>query len=484
MNKRKPQYAETIGFIGRARELSQFSEVSETPGAKILVIYGRRRVGKTTLIHKAFAARNILKLEGLENKGSPKQRENILIQLSIAANNPSIAKLKLNTWTEVLLEVAKITEKGEWTLYFEEVQWIAAYKEDFVVHLKYVWDNYFSKNPKLILILCGSSPSFLINKVMHSKALHNRAQYEFPISELSLIEAEKLLGKDKSREEVLDAYLAVGGIPEYLKRLILKSSVYLSLCDQSFRPGGFFVDEAERIFVSSLAKNQNYLSIVEYIAKVRAATKKDILAALKLSSGGVTSNMFEDLLQCGFIGAYDSLQLGDSGRGSKYFIKDNYLQLYYRFIRPRLRAINNNDFKRNPTQALDQARYRQWLAYSFERLCLTLAVPLARLLGFESVQFSYGPYYLKKTAEQGAQIDLIYKRADRVYTVCEVKYASLPPGMNVIRACEQKIAALLPENASVQRVLISPNGAEASVVNSGYFHKIIKLNDIFAASEE
>lgn len=402
------------------------------------------------------------------------------MQLSVATNNPSIAKLKLKTWTEVLLEVAKVTSSGQWTLYFEEVQWIASYREDFVTHLKYVWDNYFSKNPELILILCGSSPSFLINKVMHSKALYNRSQYEFPISELSLNEASELIGKNSSKEEILDAYLAVGGIPEYLQRLKLKSSVYLSLCDQAFKPNGFFVDEAERIFVSSLAKNPDYLSIIEYIAKKGPKTKKEILLALKLSSGGVTSKMFQDLLQCGFIGAYDILDVGDSGRNSKYFISDSYLHFYYRFIKPKLRAIKNNDFKKNISNALDHNLYKQWLGYSFERFCIKRASLLSNLLGFSSVKFKYGPYYRRSSSEPGMQIDLMYKRADRVYTVCEIKYGMIPPGRDVIAECERKIAALLPEKSSIQRVLISPNSAEKSVLESGYFSKIVTLDDIFS----
>jgi AAA+ ATPase superfamily predicted ATPase len=478
------QHIDSIDFIGREAEIDSFHELAKSRGAKILVVYGRRRVGKTTLIHRAFAERNILKLEGLEKKGSAVQRDNILTQLSIAVNNPSIAKLKLRTWSEVLIEIAKITEKGIWTVYFEEVQWIAAYKEDLIIHLKYVWDNYFSKNPNLILILCGSSPSFLINKVMHSKALYNRSQYEFPISELSLAEAEKLIGKNRSREEVLDAYLAVGGIPDYLKRLTLKSSVYLSLCDQAFKPGGFFVDESERIFISSLAKNQHYLAIVEYLAKTKAATKGEILDALKLKSGGVTSSMFKDLIQCGFLGAYDNLSIGDTGRNSRYYLKDSYLQFYYRFIKPKLSGIRNGDFSHNAAKALDYNSYRQWLGYGFERLCLKLAFPLAQVLGFESVHFSCGPYYVKKTASgTGAQIDLLYKRADRVFTVCEIKYQGEPVGKNVINECEQKIVALLPKNATVQRVLISARGADASVVNSGYFNKIVTIDEIFAVGK-
>jgi hypothetical protein len=192
--------------------------------------------------------------------------------------------------------------------------------------------------------------------------------------------------------------------------------------------------------------------------------------------------MFKDLLQCGFIGAYDSLKMGDSGRNSKYYIKDNYLELYYRFIKPRVREILNGDFRTKTTQALDIASYRQWLGYSFERLCLKLAVPLAKILGFEAVKFSYGPCYSKKRGGAGAQIDLLYKRADKVYTVCEVKYMSEPPGIAVTSESERKISALLPAGASIQRVLISPNGADASVVNSGYFNKIVTLDEIFSVS--
>src|SRR3569832_422189 len=208
--------AKNVQFIGRASEIKTIERASNSHDASILVVYGRRRVGKTELIEHTLRQRGLIKLEGVENSDSKDQRYRVLYQLSKALNDKDITHMRFNTWMELFDFIAEKISKGKWTLYLEEVQWLADYKNEFISDLKYVWDNTLRRNPDLLLVLCGSSPSFMRNQVVHSKALYNRSMYEINLKEFSIHETHQFL-KNRSFREMMDAYLTIKNKPEYLK---------------------------------------------------------------------------------------------------------------------------------------------------------------------------------------------------------------------------------------------------------------------------
>ncbi len=289
--------------------------------------------------------------------------------------------------------------EGEWTLYFEEVQWLANYEDRFIDELKYAWDNIFKHKQGLVLILCGSSPSFIINNVLHSKALHNRSTFEIPLREFSLKETKQILQPRPDRE-VMDAHLTVGGIPEYLYWLQQDSSVFLSLCKNTFIPGSFFSEEYERIFVSSLADKAHYREIVEFLAKRRFATRDEILKHIGISSSGAVSDLLRDLTLCGFIDGYRPYHLGEQSTLKRYCITDSYLQFYYKFVHDKKRQIQNGDFEDDPVSAIKIDAYYQWLGYSFERFCRRHHRLIAKFLGFSGIRYRSGAYFSRASSAQ------------------------------------------------------------------------------------
>ncbi len=106
------------------------------------------------------------------------------------------------------------------------------------------------------------------------------------------------------------------------------------------------------------------------------------------------------------------------------------------------------------------------------------------MLGFGAVNFKAGAYFRRATdqAEQGFQIDLLFDRQDRVVTLCEIKYTRAAVGKKVIADIEKKIAYFPnPKNRVIEKVLISAQGADNTIVNSGYFDRIITLEELFVA---
>jgi hypothetical protein len=220
-------------FIGRTYELAQLAAVQKAGEAAMIVVYGRRRVGKTTLIEKAFGNRQLLKFEGVEGKPEAFQMAQFMATLRRHFPQSKIQQASPTTWTEVFELLADCVSKGKWTIYLEELQWTANYRSDLISEFKPIWDNRLRRNPSLITVLCGSSPSFFLSEVIRSRSLHNRSTLDLRLDEFPIVEAAEFLG-NPTLNTLFDAYLSVGGIPVYLQRLT-STSVYQSLCEQSFR---------------------------------------------------------------------------------------------------------------------------------------------------------------------------------------------------------------------------------------------------------
>jgi AAA+ ATPase superfamily predicted ATPase len=468
-------------FIGRQYELNKLSEISEKKESSIIVTYGRRRVGKTELLEQGFRNRNVLKFEGIEGLSQKEQLKHVMWQLSEYKGDPLLARVTISSWTEFFKIAADVVKKGVWTLYFEEVQWLAGYKAKFISELKYFWDNHFRHNNKLIVVICGSSPSFMINKVLHSKALYNRSTHEIALKEFSLSETAQFL-KKRSACEVMDAYLSVGGIPEYLKWVNTESSVFTSLCKNAFTADSFFSHEYKRIFTSSLATNRNYKKIIEFMSKQNHVDRNQILKHLKLKTGGTLTTLLTDLEVSGFINKYTPYNLKSNSRLARYSISDAYLQFYFKFIKPVEKQIDHGDYNHAPVSAISSDSHYKWLGFAFERMCRKNHRLFAKILGFESVKYKAGAFFNRfgNTEKPGYQIDLVYERDDKVSTICEIKYLMSKVTSKVIDEFEQKLA-LFPnkKNNTIHKVLIASKGASDSLINQGYFDRIITLDDIF-----
>ncbi len=469
-------------FIGRSFEQEQLKRVAKNDEASVIILYGRRRVGKTELLEQTFRNRSILKFEGMEGAQESTQHELVMRQLSKYSNDPLLAKVRVDSWLDVFEYIAKYTQKGTWTIYFEEVQWLANYNDNFISQLKIAWDNAFRRNSKVVLILCGSSPSFMVQHVLHSKSLYNRSQYELHLGPFSINETRDFL-KNKSNIEVMNAYLTVGGMPEYLKKVKQFSSVFTGICHHSFLPNSYFLNESERIFVSSMSNNPYYEQIINFLSQNRFATREQIAKHLNFEPGGRLSILLTELALCGLIKKYAPYNLAENSKLTRYQIADPYLQFFFKFINPQRQAIESGRYQDNPTQAINMNDYHKWLGYSFERYCRDNHNVIAKLLGFSGVKYQAGVFYNRKSVESSAgyQIDLLFDRSDHVVTICEIKYLQRKVGTEVIAPFDRQISLFQNKsNKTIHKVLVCNEGADSALLNRNYFDAIITLDDLMA----
>ncbi|MEQ1665609.1 MAG: hypothetical protein ABL927_09565, partial [Bdellovibrionales bacterium] len=305
------------------------------------------------------------------------------------------------------------------------------------------------------------------------------SQFVMPLNPFSLSECREFLGSRYVDQELMDAYLSLGGVPEYLKYIKGTGSVFESLCQNSFKKSAFFLDEYEKIFISSLASNKYYKQIIELLAHRKTMSRNEIAKSLKLRAGGTLSELLRDLELCGFIEKLTPYNLTEGSSLNRYVIADNYLQFYFKFILTLKSRILKNDFDKNPMRAINLDQYRKWLGFAFERWCRNNSYLIAGILGFSAVEYQAGAYFTRNHPDINAQIDLLFARKDRTLTVCEIKYQQAPVAKSVVADFEHKLQCLkIEKNKTIQKVLITASAPEPSLLRMHYFDRIITLEDL------
>lgn len=473
-------------FLGRMREKELLSScLNRTAGSSLSVVYGRRRIGKTRLVEESFKEATLLKFEGLEGQPTAEQQSQFLRRLAEVAGAREYELVRTSKWTDILILLSRYVaahEKGKpVVVLLDEFQWMAAGRTRLVSSLKYVWDNYFTTSKRVHLILCGSVGSFLVKKVLRSTALYGRIHLEINLGPLKLPEIGAIFRPTRSLRDVVELYMALGGVPQYLEMVDPAQSPRANIERLCFTPHGYLVNEFERIFTSHFGSNQHFRSILTILARESFASRDQLQEACSLTSGGRVSDYLDDLELAGFVERYSPADKPDSPRIVRYRIVDPFLLFYFRFIRPSLRRIKQAHVSSFSTFVPDK-RYAVWRGLAFESLCRQHSQLIADKLGFGAVQYDSGSWFSRNQKDGGSQIDLLFIRADRVMTLCEIKFQDASIGTAVIADIEKKVAALPnPKGLTLERVLITASPPTADLIREGHFNRILQLEDLFGA---
>ncbi|MCP4602900.1 MAG: AAA family ATPase [Proteobacteria bacterium] len=470
-------------FIGREKELASLREDNWRGRAQLVVVYGRRQVGKTALVEESFRDDVLWKLEGIENGNTKTQLTYFSKQLSHCTKEERL--LDANDWDEAL----KALEKGivsferrhknkKLVVFFDEFQWLCQMKSGLVSIFKYHFDNFLSKHPSCLFVLCGSVSSFIVKKVIQSRALYGRVDLEINLKPLDILESHEFLSGTICGDQVLDVQMVLGGVPQYLLELNPRMSLIQNLNEYAFDPRGFFFKEFDRLFISHFSTNTIYEKILNVLSSGNK-TPPELARRCSVSTGGGFTERVRDLELAGFIDRQVPLGKKRQSKIVRYRISDEFLQFHFRFIAPHYQDIITGNLK--ATRTLSSENYRQWRGYAFERLCQKHAGHIADFLRFSAVDYQAGPWFQRTEDQSGAQIDLMFIRGDGVLTVCELKYTYALKTASLIKAFEQKIETLgkpFP-GRPIEKVLILGQSLKPSVKLSAYYDRIITAADLF-----
>jgi len=458
-------------FIGRHSELKHLTKLLVRDNT-ITVIYGRRRVGKSSLIREFLKNYNTLFFEGLEGLPKRQQLRNFILQLNHQTGN---SFNYVQSWSEAFFNLEKVLKDTPAWIVLDEFQWMANYRSEIVSELKMIWDQYLSQIPGVSMILCGSIASFMTTNVVKSKAMYGRTDAVIHLKEFKLKESRQML-RSYGFQELIDAQMILGGIPKYLELLDGYPSLYLALNDLALSRNGYFVEEFDRIFVSHFARNSDYLNIIDALAKYPYGLfRKELVKTAKIDAGGGLSNHLLNLQSAGFINSIYPIDKSANSRIIKYYISDAYLRFYYAFIKPNLEQIKNGR-KITFNELIHNSNFLSWRGKAFENLCIQHADKIAEILGFSGVNYRIGPYFRAPQKNQpGIQIDLIFDRDDNVLTLCEMKSSKSPISVKVEEEINSKINFLQQQypRYTIQPVLIYDGSISKELKNSPYLLKTV-----------
>jgi len=242
-----------------------------------------------------------------------------------------------------------------------------------------------------------------------------------------------------------------------------------------FSPHGIMLKEVERIFYSQFREPRTYLKIINLL-KNGIFSLGEISSKTKIPSGGGLKQYLKNLERAEMIRSFVPFDRSGNSKFRKYTLADEYLVFFFKYIEPNLRVIKVSSSRRL-FETLTQNSFDTWLGFAFERFCLKHAGMLAIVMAFADDLLLASPYFKKN--DERFQIDLLYKRADRVITVCEIKHQNKKIATDIIPEMQRKCALLkAPRGYALEKALISLYGPDNSLKDTGYFHHFVTLDDI------
>lgn len=470
-------------FIGREGELSRLKGLLDNRSASLIVVRGRRRIGKSRLLAEFGKEIRSLFFSGIppaKKTTAQSQRDEFAYQIERAG----LPSSKSDDWGNLFWHLSKHTTKGRVLIVFDEISWMGGKDPDFLGKLKTAWDMYFSKNPQLILALCGSISSWIEENILSNTGFVGRIAIDLVLEELPLNVCNAFW---HPKEERITAYekfklLSVtGGIPLYLERMKPDLPAEQNIRDLCFTKGGLLVREFDEIFSDLFSrKNASHKEIVLCLANGPKDLGK-ICKALKKDISGAYTKYLDDLVKAGFVQRDFTWNLanGQESKLSIYRLSDNYLRFYLKYIAPNRTKIEKETFINATLTRLPA--WESIMGLQFENLVTHNRKIMWHLLNLSPEEIIMdGPFFQNPTKKQpGCQIDYLIQTRFNGLFLCEIKFSKNLIGQKIIKEMETKRKKLkVPKFCSVRPVLIHVNGVEESVLDARYFDKIIDFSQL------
>ena len=472
-------------FVGREEQLEQLKALWRKPVASLVTCRGRRRIGKSTLIEE-FARRNrvrFIKLEGVEPQPGVDNDTQLTAFARQLAEQTHCDDSPLNNWFAAFARLAKTLNPREKTvLLLDEISWMGKYDVTFTGELKYAWDNRFSKNPKLIMVLCGSVSSWIDKRILKSKGFVGRPSLNLLVPELSLRECAAFWrrgGCKASSTEMIDVLSVTGGVPKYLENIDPSMSADENIKRLCFTAGALLVGEFDEIFNDALDANLGLKKRMLMSLGEGMKTPTEVAEALGLENNGHLSECLAELETAGFVAKDTGLNplTGKKSNVVRYRVSDNYTRFYLKFIEPNRELIRKGSFTFASLEQLPG--WNATLGLQFECLVYNNLREIVHRIGLDrTLILSAAPYVQNPTMRaKGCQIDLLVQTRRMLYVI-EIKRRE-SVGEWVVSDVEEKIARLkTSRKVSVVPVLVYDGNLSKRVSADGYFGYVISASEL------
>jgi AAA+ ATPase superfamily predicted ATPase len=472
-------------LIGRIEEQELLEKALHSNAAELVSIIGRRRVGKTFLVQTVYKDYIAFEMTGIQYAPRKEQLQNFAIQLSKYSKSP-LPISPPDSWLSAFYLLSEFLEtkqtKQKTVVFLDELPWMATRKSGFLRGLSWFW-NSWAIHKNIIVVICGSAASWMIQKVVRDKGgLHNRITRRISLEAFNLFETElflKTISPNIDRYQVLQLYMAIGGIPHYLKEVEGGKSAVQNIDALCFSKTGLLNDEFSLLYPALFDNSEEHIKIIRLLANKREGlTRKEIVKLGKLSEGGSTSKVIEELVHSGFVRPYYAF--GKKKRDLQYRLTDEYTLFYLKFIEKNRSEGSGTWKKLSQTQA-----WKSWSGYAFESIGLKHIEQIKKALGIGGIYSEASTFSVKGNENYpGCQVDLLIDRNDHVINLVELKFYNQEYIMTKAYAQSLRIKAATFKAATKTRkqiflILLSSFPLLPNQHSIGLIDQALTMNDLF-----
>lgn len=417
-------------FFGRSREFTKLEELYKSNQFEFAVFYGRRRVGKTTLINEFVADKKFAYFMAIEGTKQENLKGLSASVLTFQDSDDAVIKPSFGDYEELLSYIDQLARSGERLIIaIDEYPYLAAsypaISSMLQSHIDQCW-----KDSNLFLILCGSSMSFMEEQVLGYKSpLYGRRTAQFKIKPFTFFESKQMYPNYEPEDQAL-LYGITGGIPEYLSRINPEVSIDDNIIRLFFDESGRLFEETSNLLKQELKDPASYHSIITAIAS-GASRMNEIATKTGLESSGC-SNQITTLIALGIVKKEYPITDTPTSRKTIYRLEDSMFLFWYRFVRPNIsniiRGMGTTIYE---TQVKPQLN--DFMGSVFEEMCQQyLYIPEV----FLSLPFTLGNvgrwWGNNKIEKRQEEIDIMSIDGDNAF-MCECKWKNEPQGMDVLQ---------------------------------------------------
>ena len=387
-----------------------------------MAVYGRRRVGKTFLIREFFKNRFAFYASGVADGKTRAQLKSFNDSLrEYGCPQRAIPKDWFEAFTRLralLEDEGALREPGsdKLVVFLDELPWMDTPRSDFRAALDRFWNMWGSARPDLLLIVCGSATSWMIDNLIDDHGgFYNRVTRQISLAPFTLAECEEYFARARTgmtRRQVVECYMTFGGIPYYLNLIDRKYSLAQNIDQLCFSQTGELRFEFDRLYRSLFKHSGRHVAIVRALAQRSGGLLRTELAAMEgIGDGRQLTAALKELEQCGFVRQYRDFTKPKNGQ--TYQLVDPFSLFHLRFL-------DTGDIG-SWTSHHGTPGHAAWRGLAFELVCLLHIEQIKRALGISGIETREVSWRAKTSP--GAQIDLLIDRRDDVISVCEMKYA-------------------------------------------------------------
>ena len=438
-------------FYCREEELRTMNNRYKKGHFECVVIYGRRRVGKTALINEFCKGKPTVYFSAL-NASSQENLEALSKAIYTCQNPDSTSTPTYRSYEDALEAITEMAMEKRLVFVIDEYPYLAKAEKSISSRLQHIIDHSW-QDSRIYLVLCGSSMSFMEYQVLgYESPLYGRRTAQFKIQALTYREITEFHPELKAADQAL-LYGVTGGIPHYINKLDVESNLDEALLENLFSTSSYLFEEPENLLKQELREPAIYNSAISAIA-AGASRSNEISTKVGLESG-VCAKYLKVLLDLGILKKETPIT-EKPGKKTIYVIDDNFFRFWYRFVPRNMSVISAGRMRLVYEQAVKRF-YPDYMGLVFEKMCQEYLLRYAKEL---PIRLSNGGQWWgtdSKTRKE-VQIDIVGVPVDgNEYLICSCKYRNEKIGIEELELL-RRYAAVFRQNGIFHYYIFSKGG--------------------------